>query len=256
MHQQSVTGYGSEHLHKDCRNNVGKIPFSAGADSNLRRLRGRAMSKAEQRIWDLHMGPYELRRRGNALRGDPGDHSWRGNTSKGQRGPRRLVGEVNERGEGHRSHRTVARSDAESRTKPAAQGVHACQRLSFGATGKGPRGTVTKVANRTREIRLSGMKTGACGNVTMGAGLRPATKVAEPPPDPTVHAPQFYPHISLSGSGEGPGGVIPRGYSTTLPLSSTPAGDQAPADGREKWVGTPLLIGRNAGLLMDCYGGI
>ena len=33
--------------------------------------------------------------------------------------------------------------------------------------------------------------------------------------------------ISLSGSGEGPGGAIPRGYSTTLPLSSTPAGDQA-----------------------------
>jgi hypothetical protein len=154
------------------------------------------MSKAERRNWDSHMGPYELRRRGNALRGDPGGHPWRGNTSKGQRGPRRLVGEVSEHQEGHRAHKLVVQGDAESRIKPAEHGVHACQRLSLGAAGKGPRGTVTKVANRTREIRLSGMKTGACRNVAMGAGLRPATKAAEPPPDPNARAPQFYPNIS------------------------------------------------------------
>ncbi len=107
-----------------------------------------------------------------------------------------MVGEVKERGEGHRSHKLTAPSDAESWFKPAAQGAYASQRLSFGAAGKGLRGPVTKVANRTREIRPSGMKTGASENVTMGAGLRPATKVAEPPPDPTVRASEFYPNIS------------------------------------------------------------
>jgi len=108
-------------------------------------------------------------------------------------------------------------SDAESWIKPAAQGVYASQRLSFGAAGKGLRGTVTKVANRTREIRPSGMKTGASGNVTMGAGLRAATKVAESPPDPTVRAPEFYPHISQSGSGGGPGWVTACRTSSSVP---------------------------------------
>jgi hypothetical protein len=76
------------------------------------------------------------------------------------------------------------RYEAESEIKPTAQGAYASQRLSFGAIGKGLRGTVAKVANRTREIRPSGMKTGASGNVTMGAGLRPAAKAAEMPPAP------------------------------------------------------------------------
>ena len=49
-----------------------------------------------------------------------------------------------------------------------ARGVYVGQRLSFGAAGKAQSQTVAKVANRTREIRPSGMKTGARGNVTHG----------------------------------------------------------------------------------------
>jgi len=54
------------------------------------------------------------------------------------------------------------------------------------------------VANRTREIRPSGMKRGACGNVgVMGVGLRPIGKSMESPPDPTMlRAPHFYPNDS------------------------------------------------------------
>ncbi len=48
------------------------------------------------------------------------------------------------------------------------QGVYVGQRLSFGTAGKTQSQTVAKVANRTREIRPSGMKTGARGNVTHG----------------------------------------------------------------------------------------
>jgi hypothetical protein len=52
------------------------------------------------------------------------------------------------------------------------------------------------VANRTREIRPSGMKRGACGNVSvMGVGLRPIGKSMELPPDPTMlRASHFYPN--------------------------------------------------------------
>ncbi len=54
-----------------------------------------------------------------------------------------------------------------------AQGEYVGQRLSFGTTGKARSQTVAKVANRTREIRPSGMKTGARGNVTHGGTKNP-----------------------------------------------------------------------------------
>ncbi len=54
-----------------------------------------------------------------------------------------------------------------------AQGVYVGQRLSFGTAGKARSQTVAKVANRTREIRPSGMKTGARGNVTHGGPRNP-----------------------------------------------------------------------------------
>ena len=52
------------------------------------------------------------------------------------------------------------------------------------------------VANRTREIRPSGMKRGACGNVSVtGVGLRPIGKLMELPPNPTMlRALHFYPN--------------------------------------------------------------
>jgi hypothetical protein len=53
------------------------------------------------------------------------------------------------------------------------QGVYVGQRFSFGDTGKAQSQTVAKVANRTREIRPSGMKMGARGNVAYGGTGNP-----------------------------------------------------------------------------------
>ena len=53
------------------------------------------------------------------------------------------------------------------------QGVYVGQHLSFGITGKTRSQTVAKVANRTREIRPSGMITGARGNVIYGGTRNP-----------------------------------------------------------------------------------
>ena len=69
---------------------------------------------------------------------------------------------------------------------------------------------IVMVANRTRESRPSGMKRGACGNVSaMGAGLRPIGKSMEPPPDPTMlRAPHFYPN-GAAGKAANLGGESP-----------------------------------------------
>jgi len=60
------------------------------------------------------------------------------------------------------------------------------QHLSFNDTGKVRRGTVAKVANRIREIRLSGMKTGARENVAHGGNVNPPRNrkggAGNPPP--------------------------------------------------------------------------
>ena len=53
------------------------------------------------------------------------------------------------------------------------QGAYVGQHLSFGVAGKARSQTVAKVANRTREIRPSGMITGAQGNVTHGGTRNP-----------------------------------------------------------------------------------
>jgi hypothetical protein len=114
----------------------------------------------------------ERRRRGNALREDPGDPPRRGNTPTGQRGSRHLAGS---RPPPDRAQNRVnpgsRRERAEPQSKPHQPRADARQRLSFGWCGKAPWGQA-RAANRTREIRPSGMKEGASGNVAMGAGLR------------------------------------------------------------------------------------
>ena len=122
-------------------------------------------------VW--RMSQYEQRRRGNALRGGIRCHPSRGNASRGQRGSRRLVDIIAALGEGLRAHKSGGRCDVERWSKPVAQGVYVGQRLSFGDAGKARLQTVAKVANRTREIRPSGMKTGARGNVTHGGTRNP-----------------------------------------------------------------------------------
>jgi hypothetical protein len=162
MHRRVVAGYGSKRLCKDCGDNVGKVPFfSAGAGSNLQRPTGGAHCKAGRRTRDLRMSLYERRRRGNALRSSPRGYSQRGNASTGRRGSRRLVDIVCNSAEGLRTCKLGnCCCDIEPFSKPNASGVYAYQSLSLGAVGKARVGKA-KVANRTREIRLSGMKTEA-----------------------------------------------------------------------------------------------
>jgi hypothetical protein len=50
------------------------------------------------------------------------------------------------------------------------QGVHVSRHLSFGRLRKAIR-EYAMVANRTREIRPSGMTPGACGNVDYGSRI-------------------------------------------------------------------------------------
>ena len=71
--------------------------------------------------------------------------------------------------------------------------VYVSEHLSLRGTGKAAMKVM--VANRTREIRPSGMTWGACGNVGMtGAGLRPIGKPMDKPPYPKrPRAPHFYP---------------------------------------------------------------
>jgi hypothetical protein len=59
---------------------------------------------------------------------------------------------------------------------------------------------IVMVANRTRDIRPSGMKRGACGNVgMMGAGLRTIGKPMDKPPYPKrLRAPHFYPNLTAN----------------------------------------------------------
>jgi hypothetical protein len=53
------------------------------------------------------------------------------------------------------------------------------------------------------ELNVRNFREGA-GNVTMGAGLRPAAKAVEMPPGPTVRAPALYPAMGRMGaSGRG-----------------------------------------------------
>jgi hypothetical protein len=87
------------------------------------------------------------------------------------------------------------RARIELDSKPIRHGVYASERLSFGSIGKAAMKVM--VANRTREIRPSGMKRGACGNVSMmGAGLRPTGKPMDKPPYPArLRAPHFYPNV-------------------------------------------------------------
>jgi len=85
------------------------------------------------------------------------------------------------------------RARIELDSKPVKLGVYVGERLSLRGTGKAA--MIVMVANRTREIRPSGMTWGACGNVgRLGAGLRPIGKPMDSPPDPSrLRAPHFYP---------------------------------------------------------------
>ena len=116
----------------------------------------------------------------------------------GQRDSRRLAGTSSKpdwdfepsspgQGNGH----------AEPPGKRRMRGVYANQRFSFCIRRK-TRSGQAKVANRTREIRPSGMKTGASRNVAREAGLRPMAKAMDESPDPKARALELYPNRQSS----------------------------------------------------------
>ncbi len=84
--------------------------------------------------------------------------------------------------------------DVELIIKPFNQGTNAGERLSFGWNGKGYQGNAV-AANRTREIRPSGMRGGLAETWAMGEAKR--ARKAKTPKQPTLRlrsgAPQLYP---------------------------------------------------------------
>ena len=66
MQPRSAAGYGSEHLHKGRRDNVGKGHRPAGTGENLQRPRAQGASRGAGRGMVWRMSPYERRRGSNA----------------------------------------------------------------------------------------------------------------------------------------------------------------------------------------------
>ena len=153
---------------------LGKTDLPAGADSNLRRLIERGKPESVRGIWVWRMSSSERRRRSNVLPNGPRSHYRRGNATTVQRGSRHLVG-MGATPVGTLSSIQPVRVSicVEPSSKLERSGAYASQRLSFDPSGKARWGKA-KVANRTREIRLSGMKTGARGNVTHGGTVNPS----------------------------------------------------------------------------------
>ena len=92
----------------DCRDNVGKIPLPAGADSNLQRPQGRAEAKPgggfgigawARKSYEEEVTLFEVTPEVTSSEVTP---QW------GIRGPRHLAGSVTGGGKGHRSHNPVA----------------------------------------------------------------------------------------------------------------------------------------------------
>jgi hypothetical protein len=170
----------------------GRTDLPAGADSNLRRLIERGKPKSVRGIWVWRMSSSERRRRSNVLPNGPRGHYRRGNASTVQRGSRHLVG-MGATPVGTQSPIQPVRDciRVELSSKPERSGAYASQRLSFDPSGKARWGNA-KAANRTREIRLSGMKTGARGNVAHGGTVTPPRNrkgVDGNPPPKSARAP-------------------------------------------------------------------
>src|SRR5512135_3910982 len=134
------------------------------------------------------MSPYERRRRGNALPG------------RARRDPDKTVTPgVKQRGSGHLAVSGAVNwvtgsnriSETSVRGQPSLSGADVSQRLNLISVGKActgePRSEPDSGNPTVRDRR------GASGNMVMGVGLRPATKVLDEPPDPTAHASEIYP---------------------------------------------------------------
>jgi hypothetical protein len=170
----------------------GRTNLPAGADSNLQRPVERGKPKSARGIWVWRMSSSERRRRSNVFPNSPRGYSRRGNASTGQRGSRHLV-DTGATPDGTLSPNepVIDCVHVEPLGKLERLGAYASQRLSFDPSGKARWGNA-KAANRTREIRLSGMKTGARGNAAHGGTVTPPRNrkgVDGNPPPKSARAP-------------------------------------------------------------------
>jgi len=156
---RGAAGYGSKRLHTDRGDNVGIHHLPAGACSNLRRPGGRATSRVAWRHLVGRMSQYEQRRPGNAGRGDARRLPETGNACVWRRGSRQVA-------DGMKRLRLDAEpGSALSRQHRRAEGITGRPRGVRGQAleprdaREGPSGKAA-AANRTREIRLSGMRGG------------------------------------------------------------------------------------------------
>jgi hypothetical protein len=152
-------GTGSSIQGKIFRDNVGKLPWAAGAEYDLQRLFERgSMPKEERAQREWHMSPYERGPGGNAPR-----RRWTrrlpngGNTKVGQRGSGHLaVSCASEVAGLIKPAQRQSWTGDEAGGKPGKDGAYTNQRFKPLSTWEGPR-KKAEVSNRTREIWPSGI---------------------------------------------------------------------------------------------------
>jgi hypothetical protein len=168
---RSAAGYGSEHLHKGRRDNVGKGHLPAGAGGNLQRPCAQRVyrRRGEGMVW--RMSPYERRRGGNAPPGGPEAAPARvtpapGRGALGTRWPRQSGT--------HQTQSWVTRGlhrGEGARQTPPRRG-EGCASTAVSRAGGRPalrNGVQNRGQNRTREIRPSGIVEGLQETWPVGA---------------------------------------------------------------------------------------
>jgi hypothetical protein len=216
---RSAAGYGSEHLHKGRRDNVGKGHLPAGTGDNLQRPRAQGESQGAGRVVVWRMSPYERRRGGNAPPGGPEAAPARvtpgpGKGALGTRWPRQSARNQTQSW----VLRGLRRGEGAMQTPPAS-GRRVRQHRSFAPWGKARpekwraaprpepdsgnptvrdrRGASGNVASwsmiSTRRARLTSISTTArtvrCGGRRRPRASRPRRAArAAPPADPTMRA--------------------------------------------------------------------
>jgi hypothetical protein len=176
-----VTDKGTSGIHrgmdpdthgKTSRDNVGKGHGPAGADSNLLRSVEPDCIKVGRRVVVWRMSLYERGRAGNAAPG-----SQEVTHAAEARGGKGALGTWWATNGGHRG--DTVPNDGDIPLSCRASGItrghdEVCVSALYSSfhgedpLGTGPLGLGTMVANRTREIRPSGMTKGACGIVSYG----------------------------------------------------------------------------------------
>ena len=185
---------------------VGKIHRPAGADSNLRRPDKLGTTEVDRRAMVRRMSPYEQRRTGNAvLDGDKSSpRQWlaeaKGLSAHGGQPPSHLRDCEPSPGRGENGCRVGSITRGEIGACVSA--LNPVTGIVEGQPRTYPDGLCIMVANRTREIRPSGMKAGACGIVSYGRRIEAQQETCWISHRTLKrHAPHFYPNIlGTSGS--------------------------------------------------------